>query len=143
MESSPALVWWILTGALIVAELFTGTFHLLLLALGTAAAALASHLGLGTAWQLLLASLSAAGSALLWYRRRSRRTAVAASRPDLGLDIGQRVTVEHWDGDGSSRVHYRGAAWSARYVGGGTPQPGLHRIRSIDGSQLLLEPEAR
>mgnify|MGYP003454519058 CR=1 FL=1 len=32
---------------------------------------------------------------------------------------------------------------SARYAGGGTPQPGAHVIHAIDGNRLLLEASAR
>ena len=34
-------VWWLVTGVLVAAELMTGTFYLLMLATGAAAAALA------------------------------------------------------------------------------------------------------
>ncbi|MBA3625982.1 MAG: NfeD family protein, partial [Methylibium sp.] len=40
MEWSAATLWWIAAGVLIAAELATGTFYLLLLALGATAAAL-------------------------------------------------------------------------------------------------------
>ena len=42
--SEPTL-WWLVTGAIVVAELLTGTFYLLMLGLGAVAAALAAHLG--------------------------------------------------------------------------------------------------
>ena len=36
---SHATIWWILTGSLVIAELLTGTFYLLMLAIGAAAGA--------------------------------------------------------------------------------------------------------
>ena len=43
MEEST--IWWLLAGGLVVAELLTGTFYLLMLAVGVGAAAIAAHLG--------------------------------------------------------------------------------------------------
>ena len=42
-----ATVWWIAAGLLVVAELASGTFYLLMLALGAGAGALAAHFALG------------------------------------------------------------------------------------------------
>ena len=42
MDWSHATTWWIVAGVLVAAELATGTFYLLMLALGAAAAAMAS-----------------------------------------------------------------------------------------------------
>ena len=39
---SHATIWWILTGSLVIAELLTGTFYLLMLAIGAAAGAMAA-----------------------------------------------------------------------------------------------------
>ena len=142
MDWSAATGWWIFTGVLVAAELATGTFYLLMLALGTGAAALAAHGGAGLGGQCLAASVFAAGAVLLWYRRRGQTRTPAGADRNVNLDIGERVHVERWEPDGSSRVHYRGAAWDARYAGPGTPAPGNFRIRSIDGSRLLLEPSS-
>jgi hypothetical protein len=45
MDLSASTLWWLATGALVVLELTSGTFYLLMLALGAAAGALAAHLG--------------------------------------------------------------------------------------------------
>ena len=42
MEAST--IWWLAAGAVVVAELLTGTFYLLMVALGLVAAALAAHI---------------------------------------------------------------------------------------------------
>ena len=38
--------WWIAVGLLVAAEMFTGTFYLLMLAIGMTAGAVAAHLRL-------------------------------------------------------------------------------------------------
>jgi membrane protein implicated in regulation of membrane protease activity len=41
MEFNPATVWWVVAGLAVAAELATGTFYLLMLAVGLAAGAVA------------------------------------------------------------------------------------------------------
>ncbi len=136
--------WWIATGVLIAAELYTGTFYLLMLALGTVSAALAAHAGLASVGQMLTAAAVGGLAVTLWHRRQlARRShealAPAGHNPDVLLDIGQQVQVEAWQDNGHATVRYRGASWQARYAGSGTPQPGPHTIRGVDGSILLLD----
>ena len=140
MDFDAANWWWITAGVLIAAELTTGTFYLLMLALGAAAAALAAHAGLGFSAQLLVGALLGSGAVVFWHLRRQRVPAAppASANRDVNLDIGERVHVGAWAPDGSARVEYRGAAWSARYAGEGTPEPGEHVIRAVEGNRLLL-----
>lgn len=150
MENSTQ--WWVMAGALIAVELATGTFYLLMLAVGAMAGALAAHAGLSVTHQLILAGLFGSLSAGLWYglkRHRLQRQLRAGplgaqDAPDLSLDLGQTVTVTTWHSDGTTHVSYRGTTWSARLKdaplsSGLVPEPGLYRIGAMQGSQLLLE----
>mgnify|MGYP006147005675 CR=1 FL=1 len=56
MAMADSTLWWLLAGAVVALELFTGTFYLLMLALGMAAGALAAHAGAGLAVQLVVAA---------------------------------------------------------------------------------------
>ena len=47
MDLSSASLWWVAAGIAVAVELATGTFYLLMIALGLAAAAIAAHLGAG------------------------------------------------------------------------------------------------
>lgn len=145
MDWSAATGWWLAAGVLVVAELATGTFYLLMLALGAAAGAVAAHAGVGLASQMAAAALLGGGAVAFWHLRRSRQpTSLPADvNPDVILDIGGTVHVEQWQADGTTRVHYRGAAWNARHVGSGPPVAGDHSIRAIEGTCLLLERIAR
>ncbi len=136
--------WWLAAGALVAAELATGTFYLLMVALGCAAGAVAAHLGLGTALQIVTAALVGGGATVAWHLKRGRepKAAPPQSNRDVNLDIGQRLRVEQWSGDGLARVHYRGASWAVRYGGPGTPQPGEHVIVALDGNELRVAPAA-
>lgn len=136
-----ATVWWIAAGLLVVAELASGTFYLLMLALGAGVGALAAHFALGPIGQMLCAAAVGGAAVVAWHLRRDRapRAAPAESNPDVNLDIGQSVQVDHWSEDGIAQVQYRGAGWQARFIGNAPAQAGLHVIRAIEGSRLLLD----
>ncbi len=137
-------LWWILAGLLVVAELLTGTFYLLMLALGAVAGALGAHAGLSIPLQLVLAAVVGGGAAVGWHLWRPSKfgSASASGHAETDLDVGQTVQVAAWLPDGSAQVRYRGAQWTARLAPGAAPtlpEPGAHRIRGVEGSQLLLE----
>jgi membrane protein implicated in regulation of membrane protease activity len=145
MDWSTATSWWIVAGVLVAAELATGTFYLLMLALGAVAAALAAHLGVAFNGQLLAAALIGGGAVAAWHFKRGQRPAAppASENRDVNLDIGETVHVAEWAADGTATVTYRGAAWSVRFAGRGTPAPGAFVIHALDGNRLLLQPAPR
>ncbi len=142
---SVSTLWWLAAGALVAMELATGTFYLLMLALGAAAGALAALAGQGLTAQLVIGALVGAGATAAWHWKRAHapKSAPSASNRDVNLDIGQTLKVDAWQADGTARVSYRGAAWSVRYAGTGSPQPGEHVIVAVEGSQLRVAPAAR
>lgn len=138
MPSTP-LHWWIVAAVLVALELGSGSFYLLMLAVGAAAGALAGHLGLGPTGQWSSAAVVGAASVGLLYlvRRRHPQRAPQSNR-DLNLDIGSEVDVDRWDDAGNARVRWRGTEWQAR-IGQGQPQPGRFRIASVDANTLVLD----
>ena len=141
MDWTASAWWWVAAAALVAAELASGTFYLLMLALGAMAAALAAHAGLGHSGQLLVAAAVGGGAVALWHLQRSKqpRPAAAASNRDVNLDIGGTVQVAHWHADGTARVQYRGAGWDVRFAGSGTPPTGDFVIQAVDGNCLLID----
>jgi membrane protein implicated in regulation of membrane protease activity len=142
MDFSQATFWWVLAGVAVAAELATGTFYLLMLALGMACAAVAAHLGLSVTLQIVVAALSGGGATALWHWKRMKnpRSAPSAENRDVNLDIGERVTVEAWAADGTARVSYRGSVWTARLLPGAAMQSGAHLVRAVEGNWLVLAP---
>ncbi|MGZ5182981.1 MAG: NfeD family protein [Ramlibacter sp.] len=134
-------VWWLLTGAAVAVELMTGTFYLLMLAIGLAAAALAAHAGAGTAAQVVTAAAVGGGAVAAWHllRGRGRPSLPAGANPDVNLDIGETVMVDAWHPDGTAQVRYRGAIWTVTHLPGVLPGPGAHRVREVVGSRLVVE----
>ena len=136
-----ATLWWLATGALVVVELVTGTFYLLMLAVGVAAAALVAHTGVDTVWQWVAAAVVGGGFTLLWraFRRRQPSAASHRANPNVNMDIGGTVQVDAFDADGSCSVQYRGANWDAGLAAGEVASAGSYRIVEVVGSRLILK----
>jgi membrane protein implicated in regulation of membrane protease activity len=137
---SESTIWWLLAGAAVGIELVTGTFYLLMLAIGLAAAAIASHLGLPLTWQLVTSAVVGGGAVALWHTLRGEQPnkPPAQSNADVHIDIGEPVYVEAWNTDGTASVKYRGSNWAA-ITHGSAPSAGQHRIKELLGNRLVLE----
>ncbi|MGE5451482.1 MAG: NfeD family protein [Acidobacteriota bacterium] len=136
-ELTNAAWWWSGAGLLVILELMTGTFYLLMLALGAVAAAMSAHLHWPVTAQVAAAAVVGGGTVAAWHLYRTRW--MHHSEETLSLDIGAQVQVDAWADDGTARVQYRGAAWTASYVGAPPAQPGRHVIKGIKGTRLMLD----
>lgn len=151
---SDATQWWLLAGGLVALELVTGTFYLLMLAIGLAAGALAAHLGAGVTLQWISAALVGVAAVLVWQRWGLPRRQGAETNQDVNLDIGQMVQVAQWQPDGTAHVRYRGADWTVALAEGHRPPaadsaltassapigPASYRIVAVQGSRLIVQP---
>ncbi len=104
-------LWAILGLALVLVELLTGTFYLLMLAIAAFGAGFAAWLGQPFGVQAVVAAvISAAGCyGAHLYRAKNAKQQMAP------VDAGQPARFENWvdQGAGRARVRYRGAAWDA------------------------------
>jgi membrane protein implicated in regulation of membrane protease activity len=134
-------IWWLLTGTAVAVELVTGTFYLLMLAIGLAAGALAAHAGAPLAAQLIAAALVGGGAVSGWHLKRGQRPdePIASANRDVNLDIGEVVHIEAWNRDGTASIKYRGASWTAIPVEGAILVAGPHRVREVVGNRLVVE----
>src|SRR5437764_1057844 len=112
-------MWWIAAAALVAAELLTGTFYLLVVAIAMACGGVAAWLDASVPAQwLIAAALGVIGIVMLQRWKRG----VALRTPALqGLDIGQMVQVQSWGPDGTARVAYRGSTWDAELAASSLP----------------------
>lgn len=135
---TPELLWLIAGFLLVIVELMTGTFYLLIFGL-------AAFLGAGAAWlgwpllaqAMVVAAAAVAGS--FWVRRR--RLSLQGRGEDRPLDLGQTARFEAWVDETQrvARVHYRGAPWEADVAGEGAPNAGdLVHIVAVTGSRLTV-----
>jgi membrane protein implicated in regulation of membrane protease activity len=142
MDFSQSTFWWVLAGVAVAAELTTGTFYLLMMALGMAAGAVAAHLGLGGSLQIVTAALVGGGATAYWHwhRMKNPQSAPSAENRDVNLDIGERVNVSAWAADRTARVSYRGSIWTARLQPNAPAQAGEHVVKAVEGNWLVLAP---
>lgn len=135
--------WLVAAGALIVLEMFTGTFYLLMIGLGLAVGGLAALASQGPAVQFVAAAIVGVVATLILRRSRiGRRGRSDATRdPNVNLDIGQTVFVDAWmlEGDRhAARVKYRGADWDVELEHGGQAVPGYFVIRQVRGNRFIV-----
>src|SRR5215207_1029178 len=98
---SESTIWWLLAGVAVAVELVTGTFYLLMIAVGFIAGAIAAHLGLGLAGQIVAAAVVGGGAVAAWHWHRGKSPAPlpANANRDVNLDIGEPVQVTQWNPD--------------------------------------------
>jgi len=108
------LLWAIVGLILIIAELLTGTFYLLVFGVAALVAAFIAFMG-GEIWMQVISSVAATfiGVYLIhrWWKQHPKQTASENS-----LEVGQTVIFEQWVDEASrtARVKYRGAMWDAK-----------------------------
>jgi len=134
-------LWWLLAGSAVALELFTGTFYLLMLAIGLAAGAIAAHAGAGTALQLVVSALVGSASVVGWYliKRRSPADPSVRSMRSVNLDVGEVLQIDEWRSDGTASVQYRGAQWTVIQRPGNAPTPGAYRVAELVGNRLMVD----
>lgn len=137
--------WLVVAGIVVIVELFTGTFYLLMIAIGLLAGALAAIVGAGAELQMIAAAIVGALATLALHKSKYgwRETQDASRDPNVNMDIGQSITVQQWEDQGNgkftARAMYRGAMWdvelqhSAAYAG-------VYIIEEIQGSRLMVRP---
>jgi membrane protein implicated in regulation of membrane protease activity len=131
--------WLVLAGVLVVFELLTGTFYVLMIAIGMVFGAIAAMLGLSLPAQILVAAVvGVIATGILHRSRFGRPLRQDASRdPNVNIDIGQSVQVDTWN-DGKARVMYRGAQWDVDLAPGAIANSGSFKIVEVRGSRLVL-----
>jgi membrane protein implicated in regulation of membrane protease activity len=132
-----AVVWAVVGLVLVIVELLTGTFYLLVLGIAAFGAALAAWLGLQFSVQSIIAGLIGAIGCygVHLYRARNRAEQMAP------IDAGMPASFESWLDAGArlARVRYRGASWDARVEGGDALEPGATvYVLAADGNTLRV-----
>ena len=132
-----ALAWLIAGFILIIVELVTGTFYLLVLGIAALAAAGVGYASGAFVWQAVAAAVVAVAG-VVWAHRY--RKTISPKRMQ-GLDFGQPVAFDSWVNrdTGQARVKYRDALWDAQVAGDASGEPGeILYITSVDGSTLKV-----
>ncbi|MES3024852.1 MAG: NfeD family protein [Pseudomonadota bacterium] len=133
--------WLVVAGVLVVLELFSGTFYLLMIAIGLAFGAIAALLGMSVPVQVVVAAVVGVIATELLRRNRpmTSTNGDAARDPNINIDIGQTLVVDAWQ-EGRARVMYRGAPWDVELARGAADGAGTFRIVEVHGSRLVVAP---
>lgn len=135
-----SLVWLVAGFALVIAELVTGTFYLLVIGAGAFIAAMIAWFGAGLVVQSLVGGVVAVFGAVLVHRWHARQP--ATPQGSNFLDRGQPVVLEGWANETAhiARVKYRGTTWDARMARADErPAPGTTLyIEGQDGNTLVV-----
>ncbi|HUJ88065.1 MAG TPA: NfeD family protein [Burkholderiales bacterium] len=137
MQIDSLLVWLIASFVLVIAELVTGTFYLLVLAVAGFAGAGVAYAGGVFAWQALAAAVVAVAG-VAWVQRYRK---AAGTKRMQGLDFGQPAAFDSWlnRDTGQARVRYRDTLWDARITGAIAGERGeVLYVESIDGNTLTV-----
>ena len=131
------LVWLVAGFVLVIAELVTGTFFLLVLGIAAFAGSATAWFGLGF-WLEALCAATVAIAGVFWVRRHRK----SMQRPDMAsLDVGQAVAFDAWVSreQGAARVKYRNTLWDAEVEGERELDKGqVLFIHAVDGSTLKV-----
>jgi membrane protein implicated in regulation of membrane protease activity len=130
-------LWAILGLALVIIELLTGTFYLLMLAFAAFGAALAAWLGQPFGVQAIVAAVVSAAGCYGVHVYRAKN--VKEQMPSI--DAGQPASFESWVDQGArlARVRYRGASWDALVDGEGALDSGaMLYVVTANGNTLKV-----
>jgi membrane protein implicated in regulation of membrane protease activity len=133
----PALAWAIVALVLVIAELLTGTFYLVMLAVAAFGAAGAAYVGQGFPLQCIVAVVLAAAGCYGVHVYRAK----AGAKRMPSIDAGMPASFETWLDAPSrlARVRYRGASWDARVEGSDALEPGAALfVVAADGNTLKV-----
>jgi membrane protein implicated in regulation of membrane protease activity len=136
--------WFVVAFGLLVAELVTGTFYLLVISGALAIAGLAALAGAPFALQFVVAAgIGVGGSVWLRSTRFGRRLHERGDDRIQNMDIGQSLRVENWTQARTARASYRGAIWDVELAPGEQPTSGEFVIREIHANRLIVAVKPR
>ena len=134
------MAWFVAALILFIAELFVGSFYLLIISFSLVGAGLAAFLFEHSAVPILTAVMIASVG-LYWVQRYSKRHKNQAEAVHDDLDIGQTVQIVRHLHDQIYEVFYRGSYWQARVMNT-THLVAAHTTASIIGKEsntLLID----
>lgn len=142
---NPWMMWAVIAGLVVILELFTGTFYLLMISVGLAAGAIAAVFTLSTSSQMIIAALVGSLATLALHNSKYgwKGNKNAAHDPNVNMDIGQTLQVQDWQEQGNgkytARAMYRGAMWDVE-LQHSAGYPGMYVIDEVQGSRLIVKP---
>lgn len=132
------LIWLLIGLGLVIVELLTGTFYLLMLGVAAFGGAAVAFLGMDFGAQIVVTAIVAAAGcygAHLYHAKNAKQQ----MKP---VDAGQPANFESWldEAAGLARVQYRGASWDALIESGSgaLARGALLYVVATEGSRLRV-----
>jgi membrane protein implicated in regulation of membrane protease activity len=136
--------WFVVAFGLLVAELLTGTFYLLVISIALAVAGVAALAGAPLSLQFVVAAAIGIGGSI-WLRstRFGKRLHERGNDAVQNMDIGQSLRVDNWTAARTARASYRGAVWDVELAPGEQIDSGEYIIREIHANRLIVAAKPR
>lgn len=134
---SPELIWWGIAGTLIVLEMLTGTFYLLVLGAAAALTGFVAWMG-GTLMVQLMAATVLLVLGLVLLRRYKAKRDSSSLIQNNDLEAGNWVEVIEWHENGHAVVRYRETRWQAMLENADDEQLQRMCIRRVQGNTLII-----
>jgi membrane protein implicated in regulation of membrane protease activity len=139
------MIWLSLAGLVVILELFTGTFYLLMIAIGLVAGALTALFHGSSEMALIVAAIVGLTTTIVLHKSKYgwKPNKNVGKDPNMNMDIGQTITVNDWQDQGNgryvARAMYRGAMWDVE-LEHAAAYSGVFVIQEMQGSRLLVKP---
>jgi membrane protein implicated in regulation of membrane protease activity len=131
------IIWLLIGFGLMIVELLTGTFYLLVLGIAAFGGAAAGWFGQGFPAQIIITAVVATIGSWMVHAYRARN----ALRQMKPIDFAKPVIFEKWvdQKERMARVRYRDASWEAQVEAGAEVEPGgTLYILAADGNTFRV-----
>lgn len=134
--------WLSVAGILVLIELSTLSFYLLMIATGALFGALFAFLGFSEITQFVVTAVASISLviALKKYKKYNKTNSIISNKNNIQLDIGEVVIVDKensWNDNFETTVFYRGTPWTAINEDK-TANTGIFYIKEVDGVNLRI-----
>ncbi|MEF2914462.1 MAG: NfeD family protein [Succinivibrio sp.] len=133
------LIWLIIALVLLGTEMMLASVYLIAFLLGALTASALAFFGSPLTIQCTLGAIVIIAGVICAYFYR-KKIALLNNKSSLdNIDEDQIVFVDNVLEDGTAKVKYRGAQWTAYKADGAPITKGQHKIEKIDGTRLVLK----
>lgn len=133
------LIWLIIALVLLGTEMMLASVYLIAFLLGALTASACAFFGCSLTIQCSLGAIVIIAGVICAYFYR-KKIALLNNKISLdNIDEDQIVFVDNILEDGTAKVKYRGALWTAYKADGAPITKGQHKIEKIDGTRLVLK----
>lgn len=133
------LIWLIIALILLGTEMMLASVYLIAFFLGALSASALAFFDCSITTQCLVGALVIIAGVICAFYYRKKISLLNKKDQLDNIDEDQIVFVDNILEDGTAKVKYRGAVWTAYKADGNSLNKGKYRIEKIDGTRLILK----